>query len=281
MADTDVRFADRIRDSAGWNQTLQDWQRLLRHDPAGCFVAEWNGRPAGTATTTIYSQDLAWIGMVLVDPDLRRRGIGTALLEHGIEHLRRAGVGCIKLDATPLGRQVYGPLGFVAEWSLSRWQTAELAGSPARSGTSAAPHPRPPDSGGLGCIAELDAAAFGVTRNRMLSMLAAQSQTLVRKDGTGRIVGYGMLRPGQRAHYLGPMVAEDESSGIALADDLLGRLAGLPVYWDIPDANHAAIRVARRYGMDRQRTLTRMYLGENTGPGRPAALWAIAAPEIG
>ena len=180
-----------------------------------------------------------------------------------------------------MGRQVYGPLGFVAEWSLSRWQTAALAGSPARSDTPAAPHPQPPDSGGCGCIAELDAATFGVTRNRMLSTLADQSQTRVRKDGTGRIVGYGMLRPGQRAHYLGPMVAEDESSGIALADDLLGRIPGLPVYWDIPDANHAAIRIARRYGMDRQRTLTRMYLGENARPGSPAALWAIAAPEIG
>ncbi|MCY3762826.1 MAG: hypothetical protein OXH50_16380, partial [Gemmatimonadetes bacterium] len=63
--------------------------------------------------------------------------------------------------------------------------------------------------------------------------------------------------------------------------DLLGGIPGHPLYWDIPDANQAAIGVARRYGMDRQRSLTRMYLGENTRPGRPAALWAIAAPEIG
>ena len=281
MTDTDVPFADRVRDMAGWNQSLQDWRRVLRHDPHGCFVAEWNGRPAGTATTTIHSKDLAWIGMVLVDPDLRRRGIGTALLMRCIEHLRRSGVGCIKLDATPLGRQVYGPLGFVAEWSLSRWETAELAPCPARIDTASDPGPRPLDSGDICCVADLDASAFGVARNRMLSMLAAQSQTRVRRDGAGRIEGYGMLRPGQRAHYLGPMVAEDESSGIALADDLLGGIPGQPLYWDIPDANQAAIRVACRYGMQRQRTLTRMYLGENTRPGRPEAQWAIAAPEIG
>ena len=280
MADTDVPFADRVRDSAGWNQSLQDWQRLLQHDSQGCFVAEWNGRRAGTATTTIYSKDLAWIGMVLVDPAMRRRGIGTALLMHCIEHLRRSGVGCIKLDATPMGRQVYDPLGFVAEWSLSRWETAELAAVPAR-GASAAPNPRPLDSGDIGCVADLDASAFGVARNRMLSMLAAQSRARVLKNGAGRTIGYGMLRPGQRAHYLGPMAAEDESSGIALADDLLGGVQGQSLYWDIPDANQAAIGVARRYGMQRQRSLTRMYLGENTPPGRPAALWAIAGPEIG
>ena len=281
MAGTDVPFADRVRDSAGWNQSLQDWQRLLRHDPRGCFVAEWNGRPAGTATTTIYSKDLAWIGMVLVDPVMRRRGVGTALLVHCIEHLRRSGVGCIKLDATPLGRQVYDRLGFVAEWSLSRWEAAELAAFPARRGTSGAPNPRPLDSGDIGSVAALDAAAFGVARNRMLSMLVAQSATRVLTDEAGRTFGYGMLRPGQRAHYLGPMAAEDESSGIALADDLLGGVQGQSMYWDIPEANQAAIGVARRYGMQRQRSLTRMYLGENTRPGRPAALWAIAGPEIG
>ena len=281
MADTDVPFADRIRDLAGWNQSLQDWKRLLRHDPRGCFVAEWSGRPAGTATTTVYSKDLAWIGMVLVDPDVRRRGIGTALLVRCIEHLRRSGVGCIKLDATPLGMHVYGPLGFVSEWSLSRWQTTERAPSSARIEAASDPGPRPLDSSDVACVADLDASAFGVARNRMLTMLATQSATRVRTDGAGRIVGYGMLRPGQRAYYLGPMVAQDESSGIALADDLLGSIALLPLYWDIPDANQAAIRVARRHGMQRQRTLTRMYLGENTRPGRPAAQWAIAAPEIG
>ncbi len=281
MADADVRFADRIRDSAGWNQTLQDWQRLLRHDPAGCFVAEWNGRPAGTATTTIYSQDLAWIGMVLVDPDLRRRGIGTALLQHGIEHLRQSGVGCIKLDATPLGRQVYDPLGFVAEWSLSRWETAELAACPTRIDATSDQGARPLDRGDIGRVADLDAGAFGVARNRMLSMLAGQSAARIRRDGTGQVMGYGMLRPGQRANYLGPMVAQDESSGVALAHDLLRSTPGRRLYWDVPDDNHAAIRVAERYGMQRQRTLMRMYLGRNVRPGSPSAQWAIAAPEIG
>ena len=281
MADTDVPFADRIRDLAGWNQRLQDWKRLLRHDPHGCFVAEWNGRPAGTATTTSYSKELAWIGMVLVDSDMRRRGIGKALLMQCIEHLRQSGVNCIKLDATPLGKQVYDPLGFVSEWSLSRWQTTELSVCPERIETASDPGSRPLDSRDIGCVADLDAAAFGVARNRMLSILATQSATRVRRDAAGRIVGYGMLRPGARAYYLGPIVAEDESSGIALADTLLGSIPARPLYWDIPDMNQAAMRVARRYGLHRQRTLTRMYLGENTRPGTRSAQWAIAAPEIG
>ena len=221
------------------------------------------------------------MGMVLVDPDVRRQGIGTALLARCIEHLRQSGVRCIKLDATPLGRQVYETLGFVAEWNLARWETAELPTRRDRFETAADRGPRRLDSGGIGRVADLDAAAFGVARGRMLSMLAAQSHTHVRTDGAGQVTGYGMLRPGRRASYLGPIVAADESAGTAIADRLLGGSPGRPVYWDIPEANRAAVRVARRYGMSRQRTLTRMYLGRNARPGSPSAQWAIAAPEIG
>ena len=82
--------------------------------------------PAGTATTTFYAPELAWIGMVLVHPDYRRRGIARALLARCIEYLRGRGARCIKLDATPLGKQVYDELGFKDEWTLTRWECAKF-----------------------------------------------------------------------------------------------------------------------------------------------------------
>src|SRR5215510_8173248 len=112
LTQADLPFADSVRATAGWNQTRRDWERFLALEPNGCFLAEWNGAPAGTATTTVYGTELAWIGMVLVHPDYRRRGIGRALLEHCIEHLREREVRCIKLDATPAGKKVYDGLGF-------------------------------------------------------------------------------------------------------------------------------------------------------------------------
>ena len=88
MHDEDLVFANEVRDIAGWNQTMTDWRRFMALEPKGCFIAEWNGEPAGTATTTCYGKDLAWIGMVLVHPDFRRRGLGNALLDHCITYLR-------------------------------------------------------------------------------------------------------------------------------------------------------------------------------------------------
>src|SRR5437868_12008562 len=113
LSPEDIPFADSVRALAGWNQTLGDWQRFMNTEPEGCFVAEWRGTPAGTATTVCYGSELGWIGMLLVHPDHRRHGVGSALLQHCLEYLRGRGVQCIKLDATPLGKALYERFGFV------------------------------------------------------------------------------------------------------------------------------------------------------------------------
>ena len=112
MTANDLAFADSLRALAGWNQTRDDWRDLIALEPTGCFVAEWKGAPAGTATTTCYGKQVAWIGMALVHPECRRRGIGKALLNHCIAHLENRRIQCIKLDATPLGKTLYEQLGF-------------------------------------------------------------------------------------------------------------------------------------------------------------------------
>ena len=48
MTRGDLPFADSVRFLAGWNQTPADWERFLATEPDGCFLAEWNGAPAGT-----------------------------------------------------------------------------------------------------------------------------------------------------------------------------------------------------------------------------------------
>ncbi len=54
---------------AGWNQTVDDWQTLLRLDPQGCFCIEIDDRIVATTTLLCYGRRLAWIGMVLTRPE--------------------------------------------------------------------------------------------------------------------------------------------------------------------------------------------------------------------
>src|SRR5205085_3494975 len=109
------------------NQTLADWRRLLVLAPGGCFIAEWRGLAVGTATTISYGEQSAWIGMLLVHPDFRGRGIGRALLQRCLDYLHSHGVGCIQLDATAQGQPIYERAGFQKEWSLTRWEISRFA----------------------------------------------------------------------------------------------------------------------------------------------------------
>src|SRR3954467_8790642 len=118
----DIPRAHELRRLANWNQSQQDWAGYLEFEPKGCFAAEVDGLVVGTATTITYGKSFGWIGMVLVDPDYRRGGVGTALLLRAIEFLKSRGVESIKLDATPMGRPVYLPLGFRDEYELARYE---------------------------------------------------------------------------------------------------------------------------------------------------------------
>src|SRR6266496_3261092 len=92
MTGDDLPAADELRRLAGWNQTLEDWRRLLGLEPRGCFVAVQEGRVVGTVTTTTYGRALAWIGMMLVHPEHQRRGIGTGLMRRALDYLQSQGV---------------------------------------------------------------------------------------------------------------------------------------------------------------------------------------------
>lgn len=278
LAAADLPFADSLRAAAGWNQTLADWRRFVGLNPGGCFLAEWDGEPAGTVTTTLYGLDLAWIGMALVHPERRGRGIGRRLLEKALEHLLGLGVRCVKLDATPAGRELYAKLGFREEWTLRRWR---------REGARPAPMTRqegiaPWDADRMREIDEMDRAAFGLSRHSLLSALARESRAAyVAENEPGRVGGHGMLREGSLAFYLGPAVAVNSGTASRLVAALLAHAWERDVLWDIPDPNADAIALAERLGFAAQRQLTRMFLGPNPTPGDPTRQFAIAGPEIG
>src|SRR5207249_309995 len=114
---------------------------------------------------------------------------------------------------------------------------------------------------------KLDAQAFGVARRRLLEELANQSaHVLVHESPRGQMNGFGMLRPGSRAAYLGPVVAAKFSVASGLIAALMNEALGQNVFWDIPDDNVDAKSLATRFGFKVQRSLMRMYLGENKSP---------------
>ncbi len=267
LRNEDFVFANKLREIAGWNQTLNDWQRFISLSPDGCFVVEWKGEVAGTATTTCYGQDLAWIGMVLVHPDFRRRGLGQALLEHCIHHLREVKkIRCVKLDATPEGLPLYEKLGFNAEWSLKRW-VGHGGGN-----TENCPHDEITDK-----ALALDRSIFAADRSLLLkSLVQGGMASRVQADAS-----FGLMRPGMAATYLGALSPANENSGLAIARELIDCAPKDLVFWDLPDINQAATQLAKDLNFEAKRDLQRMYLGDNKQAGDPRRMFGISEPGLG
>ena len=80
MRVADIPAAMWLKEAAGWNQTEADWANVLAMEPEGCWVEELDGEVVGSTTAICYVQDLAWIGMVLVAPAFRGRGLARGLM---------------------------------------------------------------------------------------------------------------------------------------------------------------------------------------------------------
>ncbi len=283
MTVDDVDFGLELCRLSNWNQTRDDWLHLLELEPEGMFVAECDGRLCGTASTTAYGRRAAWIGMVLVHPDFRRRGIGSALMTRCIHYLQQAGLESIKLDATDQGRPVYLKLGFLDERQINRYRrpAGPLSAAPPAAGRGSLELTvRQLAAEDWPSIAAIDAEAFGADRLPLLKLLARDGRALVAEQ-QGRLLAYGFSRRGHLADYLGPVVAVDAGSARPLVSALLQGMAQVDVFWDLMPDNAAALELAATLGFVEVRSLMRMYLGQAMNPGRVEQTFAAADFALG
>ena len=283
MTRADISAGMRLKEIAGWNQTEEDWKRFLQASPDGCFVAEWNGKIAGTVTTIIYGGVLAWIGMVLVDPQFRGRGIGTSLLTKALDHLDARRVPCVKLDATPEGRPIYEHHGFQVEYAIERCavKRAENAGTPvARPQGMNVGHSDWIES--IDSILAMDHSIFGADRAALLKSVAeAAREFVITRHRGSHLEGYGLGRKGSRADHLGPWFASGALAAREILECFLARSQRDVVFVDVVTENRWAPELLAEHGFQTSRSLTRMYRGPNRYPGEPERVCAILGPEFG
>lgn len=256
-----------------WNQLARDWELFLQLSPHGCRVATVDNVVVGTVTTVRYENRFSWIGMVLVDPAQRGRGIGTRLLVEALELL--ADMGSIRLDATPAGQVIYEKLNFLEEYRLSRM---EKDFSQVRAQARAGVTPMTEDD--FVNVLELDRAVFGADRRAVLESMihgAPEYARVVR--GPSGIEGYTFGRHGFRFEHIGPLVARDLQTARDLTLTCLAQHAK-PFILDASDWPDWK-QWLESIGFRVQRPFIRMYRGANPFPGRPDQQFAILGPEFG
>jgi len=270
----DIEAGLKLCRAAKWNQLARDWELFLQMSPKGCRVALIDNNVVGTVTTLSYQKSFSWIGMVLVDPEHRKKGIGMKLLHEALSILQQEET--VRLDATPDGRKVYLKLNFVDEYPLSRMTAVinkEKLSDVKVTSIGKKDIPK---------IAEYDAEIFGADRKTLLRWLhkAAPPYAFVVKDHD-KVQGYCLGRSGFDYIHIGPVVANNMHVAKDLVLAALQNCVGQPVVIDILHFNKNWIAWLAELGFTTQRTFTRMHRGSNNFKSITGKQYAITGPEFG
>jgi predicted N-acetyltransferase YhbS len=277
MKSSDLGALMRLKDAEGWNQTEADWLFFLSHNPELCLVACLRGEVVGSVAAINYGDTVSWVGMMLVRSDVRGQGIAKRLLSTVIEKLETCQV--IKLDATPAGQPVYQKLGFVAEFGLLRMTGDKLAGF-AREREPA--ELRRMQSVDLPEVVSLDASVMGTDRPELIQRLFQEnpeaSWIIRKKDG---LAGAALVRRGTRFNHIGPVQATSLTDAKVIISRLVDQLRVESIVLDVVASQQELVDWLLAAGFVRQRSLTRMFLGNNVSIANANRNFAICGPEFG
>jgi len=238
------------------------------------------GRIVATTAALSYGGRFAWISMVLVGGEYRRRGVATALLRQAMDELATARLTPV-LDATPDGSAVYRRLGFEDSWGFHRLIRRERQRAPATPRPQATCVVRPISDADWRKVLAYDAAAFGAERGAVLAGLRGRlpaAELMAERDGN--VAGFLLGRDGRLAQHIGPLIAEDEAVACALLERALAALEG-PVFIDLADAKTQVHSFLDASGFNAVRPFTRMLYRTSSRFDDAARTFAVVGPEFG
>ncbi len=254
----------------GWNPGLDDVDIFWATDPEGFLVAELNGEPVGTGAIISYGRTLGFMGLFLVRPDLRGRGIGRQLwfARRDLLRSRLEPDAPIGLDGVLPMQAFYANGGFVLSHQQTR-HTAVIGDAPTRDQAL---------DGQVCDLSELpfeqveafDRTHFGAKRSEFLKLWIKPKQgagkAVLASDGSIRAMA--VIRKSVQGYRIGPLFARDAKAAELALRALTEPLRGQLVCLDIPTNNPSALQLAVDFGMRPDFTCGRMYFGK-----APALPW--------
>lgn len=252
-----------LSSEALWNQNEADWTFFLSKGIV-FGIRGPDHRLIATAALMPYGTSDAWISMVLVTANWRRRGFATRLVDECLKKASGLGVTCW-LDATPAGTAVYAPLGFMVTIQLRRLR---LELPPV---TTGAPLPE----GKLGDFITCDISALGFDRRTLLEELAGRPGSRLVSNGDA----LALVRDGRTARHIGPVFAESPAHALKMVHDIAASESG-PLLIDAVATQHGFLEGLADNGWRVERPFQRMRFGRATLRGDEPP-FAVAGPEYG
>ena len=268
----------------GWNPGLRDAEAFHAADPGGFLGAFAGEELMGAVSAVRYGAGFGFIGLFLVPTEYRRLLMGIRL---GRAALALLDGRCVGTDGVPAQQRQYERLaGFRTAWRNVRYRGAVCCRAPAPDPWAAEAGIVPAAAVPFHTLAAYDALHFGARRDAFLRPWIGLPDhvALVCVDRPGGqdpcVRGFGVIRRCREGRKIGPLFAADADIAEALFRQLVASTGADDVILDVPEANAAAVSLARRHGMSPVFETARMYRGGD--PGLPAArIFGITTFELG
>ncbi len=256
MTSADLEFAARCVAGERWSpETPNEFAAFLEHDRSGCLLAEIDRTRAGICIASFYGSGqpngaMGFIGMLIVRPEYRGRGIGKRLLTEAIGYLRERGAGSIQLDGVTLAVPLYERMGFRRHSRSLRFH-GTLEGR-------AHPSVRPMTEADLPAVCAMDIEAFGADRSFFLRRRVRLFSHLCRVyEENGEITGFMVGRSGVDANgswtAAGPLLPSPEAGSTeALLRSLAAPGEKLALNVNVLDTCRPAAPLLDGLGFDRR-----------------------------
>ncbi len=241
----------------GWNPGLDDADVFWATDPEAFIAAELDGTMIGGGSIVSYDGRYGFMGFFIVHPEHRGHGLGDRLWHARRRRLlaRLAEAKVIGMDGVFAMQAYYAKGGFVLAGRDLRFEGVGREAPAPAAVVELADVP-------FELVDAYDRRHFPAPRPRFLARwIARPGGHAVGELREGELAGYAVLRPCRVGHKIGPLFAADAAAAERLFVALSRRVPGEPIFLDLPEANAAALALARRHGMREVFGCAKMYLG--------------------
>jgi len=275
----DIDFAHKLNMMEHWNDTRNDIKRIFSYEPNGCFIATINNEPAGHVFSINYGR-LGWIGLLIVSPKHRRKGVGTLLLNKAKTYLLTTKAKTVRLEAEPTIAHMYRKLGFFDEYDSLRF-----TGVSKKTKSSSNHYVKPLRKEDVAKLAEFDAEHFGANRIKVLRGLYQDNpQFCFVSHKESKVSGYIIHRETEDGYRIGPWVCNSENQQVA-GELLMKCLESIgqnkKLYVGVPAPNKTAIQILQDLNFEQYSKSIRMYFGKKLETEQVDHVFAIGGPEKG